>query len=268
MSIVFDAIRLKDLFNPSLNGYKWQILYCTALKSDSYRIVNTKALPTFFALYNIKFASLSLVHDPLNKPINKTRIQNMKKKKIALLDLGGVVFQMFGKSNKEIDWTIIQQLNEKYGTSTGGLDFPNFLLAYNELTKQALKGEEFLEKVFDTLDFNQELIEFIRRDRDIIIVSDNYRENIEYISKRYHFSDWSIQQIYSYEYEMYKSNPAFFQQLLEENKELKLENLLLIDDSPSKLDSAFKNGICGIQFINNKQVIREIIEYDEKMESA
>ncbi|MEL6718634.1 MAG: hypothetical protein AAFP82_07960, partial [Bacteroidota bacterium] len=119
----------------------------------------------------------------------------MNKKKIALLDLGGVVFQMFRKSNREIDWEMIWNLNEKYVTETGGLDFPNFLLEYNELTKQTLKGEEFLEKVFDTLDFNKELIEFIKRDRDIIIVSDNYRENIEYISKRYHFTDWSIQQI-------------------------------------------------------------------------
>ena len=191
----------------------------------------------------------------------------MKKRKIALLDLGGVVFQMFGESNQEIDWKIIWKLNEKYGTKTGGLDFVNFLIEYNQLTNQDLKKEKFLEKVFDTLDFNQELIEFIKRDRDIIIVSDNYRENIAYISKRYNFSDWSIKQIYSYEYEMYKSNSKFFKRLLEENKELELKDLLLIDDSKSKLDSAFKNGINGIQFVNNEQVIKEITEYDIEIES-
>lgn len=191
----------------------------------------------------------------------------MKKRNIALLDLGGVVFQMFGESNQEIDWKIIWKLNEKYGTKTGGLDFVNFLIEYNQLTNQDLKEEKFLEKVFDTLDFNQELIEFIKRDRDIIIVSDNYRENIAYISKRYNFSDWSIKQIYSYEYEMYKSNPKFFKRLLQENKELELKDLLLIDDSKSKLDSAFKNGINGIQFVNNEQVIKEITEYDIEIES-
>lgn len=189
----------------------------------------------------------------------------MKKKKIALLDLGGVVFQMFGKSNKVIDWEIIWQLNAKYVTRTGGLDFPNFLVEYNELSNQNLKGAAFLEKVFDTLDFNWELIEFIKKDRDIIIVSDNYRENIAYISKRYKFSDWSIKQIYSYEYEMYKENPAFFKRLLKENKALELKNLLLIDDSKSKLDSASKSGINGIQFINNEQVIKEITEYDKQI---
>ncbi|MEM6320079.1 MAG: hypothetical protein AAF960_20570 [Bacteroidota bacterium] len=189
----------------------------------------------------------------------------MKKKKIALLDLGGVVFQLFGKSNREIDWKIIWQLNEKHGTETGGLDFSNFLLDYNELTNQKLKDAVFLEKVFDTLDFNRELIEFLKQEREIIIVSDNYRENIEYISKRYHFSEWSIQQIYSYEYEMYKSNPAFFERLLKENKELVLEDLLLIDDSPLKLDSAFKSGIHGIRFVNNAQVMKEITEYDKRI---
>ena len=72
----------------------------------------------------------------------------MKKKKIALLDLGGVVFEMYGEkmygeSNKEINWETIWILNEKYGTKTGGLDFPNFLIEYNNLSNQNLEGKEF-----------------------------------------------------------------------------------------------------------------------------
>ncbi|MEM1120378.1 MAG: hypothetical protein AAGJ18_07995, partial [Bacteroidota bacterium] len=77
----------------------------------------------------------------------------------------------------------------------------------------------------------------------------------------------SIKQIYSYEYGMYKSNPKFFERLLSENQELELKDLLLIDDSQSKLDSAFEHGISGIQFVNNEQVFKEINKYDKQSTS-
>ncbi|MEL6943607.1 MAG: hypothetical protein AAFO82_13130, partial [Bacteroidota bacterium] len=56
---------LLDLFDKPSNGCKRQISSCIALKS----LVNAKALPVFFALHKIKFAALSLVHDPPNKSI-------------------------------------------------------------------------------------------------------------------------------------------------------------------------------------------------------
>ena len=188
----------------------------------------------------------------------------MKKRKIALLDLGGVVFRLFEKSNKAINWKIVWSLNEKYLLKEGGSAFPDFLIEYNKLTDQNLKVEEFLEKVFYNMEFNQKLVDFIKKERDIIIVSDNYRENINYISKIYDFESWSLKQVYSFDYKMCKSNPKFFKKLLEDIKEYEVKNLLLIDDSESKLESAYKNGINGIHYKNNEQTIREIEEYDRK----
>lgn len=190
----------------------------------------------------------------------------MKKKKIALLDLGGVVFQSKGISTKEINWDIIWDLNQKYGAKMdlGGHGFLDFLIEYNKLTKQDLNEEKFLEKVFDTLDFNQALIDFLRADRDIIIVSDNYRENINYISKRYDFSSWAIQAFYSFQYKMYKSNTNFFKKLRLDINEYNLEDLIFIDDSKSKLDSAAQNGIHGFLYENNEQIIKEIQNYNQK----
>lgn len=185
------------------------------------------------------------------------------KKKIVLLDLGGVVFQLSGKSNEEVNWKIIWELNSKYGAEMdlGGNGFGDFLVEYNKLTNQNLKGTEFLEKVFDTLDFNEELIEFLIKGRDIIIVSDNYRENIDYIAKRYDFADWSIMQRYSFDYKMYKSNPDFFVKLLEDIKDHNIKDLIFIDDSESKLNSALKSGIMGIQYKNNEQIIEDLKEH-------
>jgi len=188
----------------------------------------------------------------------------MSNYKIILLDLGGVVFQSTGISNEAIDWQIITKLNKKYRTELdlGEGSLTDFLADYNNLTHQSLTSELFLKNLFDTLTINTALISMLQRRSNIIIVSDNYRESIAYISKRYHFDKWAIKQIYSFEYKLYKSNPAFFKRLLKDLKEYKTEELLFIDDSTSKLESAAKNGIKGILYQNNEQIKKVLEQYD------
>lgn len=181
-----------------------------------------------------------------------------------LLDLGGVVFNATGTSNQKIDWGIITQLNHKYGhqLNIGEDVFPLFMLDYNQLTNQTLTGSEFLEFIFDTLSFNSELVDFLKPQFRIYIVSDNYKENIAYISQRYHFATWAEKQFYSFDFQLEKSNPLFFQRLLDTIK-LKPEELLFIDDSKSKIESAEQSGIRGVLFENNEQLylkINEILE--------
>ena len=174
-------------------------------------------------------------------------------RKITLLDLGGVVFQSSGISNDQINWKIIIELNHKYGHGLNiGKDyFPKFMTEYNAKTNQELSGAAFLAAVFDTLEFNAELVEMVGKDREIIIVSDNYRENIAYISKRYNFASWAAEQIYSFDYQMEKANPLFFKKLLNELTDYDLDQLIFIDDSPKKIESAKANGIKGILFEGN-----------------
>lgn len=190
----------------------------------------------------------------------------MNKRNIALLDLGGVVFQSTGVSNGRIDWEIISSLNNKYGYELNiGKDvFPVFLAEYNALTQQLLTGETFLREVFDTLAINTELVDMIRAERDIVIVSDNYRENIAYISQRYDFASWSIQQIYSFDYGMEKAHPSFFARLLSDLSDYGTAEMLYIDDSEHKLDSAAQHAIEGIFYQNNHQVERALREYQAK----
>lgn len=189
----------------------------------------------------------------------------MKNQKITLLDLGGVVFQSTGISNQKIDWKLISALNHKYGhdLNIGKDKFPDFMKEYNERTNQSLSGQAFLELVFDTLEINTELIEAIREVSDIIIVSDNYRENIEYISQRFDFESWAIQEIYSFDYQMVKANPLFFKRLLVELKEYDKEQMIFIDDSKNKIESAQKNGIKGLLFENNEQLLPIFKAYHE-----
>lgn len=179
----------------------------------------------------------------------------MKKYSVVLLDLGGVVFQSTGVSNEQIDWEIISSLNNKFGhdLNIGMGIFSKFMKEYNALTNQELSGGDFLRLVFDTLEINSDLIEMLKSTSEIIIVSDHYREAIAYISERFHFDNWAVQQIYSYEYKMVKANPLFFQKLLKEVSYSK-EEMIFIDDSPSKLESAKKSGIRGLHYQNNEQI--------------
>lgn len=175
-------------------------------------------------------------------------------RKITLLDLGGVVFNATGDSNEKINWNVITELNHKYGhrLNVGEDLFPSFLKEYNRKTYQNLSGTEFLNAVFDTLNFNSELVEMVGREREIIIVSDNYRENISYISNRYKFASWATEQIYSFDYQMEKVNPLFFKKLLNELKDYELDQMIYIDDSPKKIASAKNHGINGILFEGNE----------------
>jgi len=183
------------------------------------------------------------------------------KRKIFLLDLGGVVFQSIGISNDTVNWDIIFRLNEIYGPrmDLGEPVFLEFLKEYNKITDQQLESQDFFKELFDTLDFNLELIEFLKCYGDIIIVSDNYPENIEYIAKRYNFERWSIAQYYSFTYKMHKANPDFFATLLKDLSHYDIKDLIFIDDSITKLESASKSFIKGIHYINNNQV-KAIVE--------
>lgn len=177
------------------------------------------------------------------------------KEKIILLDLGGVVFQASGFSNAQIQWPIILELNAIYGhdLNLGKDKYPTFLKDYNQRTAQQLSGTQFLDLIWETLAFNSELVELVSNYGQIVIVSDNYRENITYISKKFSFDQWSIQQIYSFDYQLEKANPLFFERLLKETG-FDPNQLIFIDDSPHKLVSAKQHGIKGILFQNNAQV--------------
>jgi hypothetical protein len=178
--------------------------------------------------------------------------------KTILLDLGGVVFNSSGDSNAQINWSIINELNHQYGhaLNIGKSVFDLFMASYNEKTNQCITGSDFLRLVFDTLNFNQPLIDMLSH-YPIIIVSDNYRENINYISKRYHFSKWAVEQYYSFDLELEKSDPSFFPKLLNLiNKPTK--EFLFIDDSIKKIRNAREVGINSVQYLNNDSLRSEL----------
>lgn len=182
----------------------------------------------------------------------------MASQKSILLDLGGVVFEYSGRDSDTIDWTIVKELNLTFDKLSLGQDtLENYLGEYNRRTALNLNPREFLENIWDTLTYNEDLITYLRTRYPIYILSDNYRENIAYISKRFHFQDWCRRQFYSFDFEMTKTNPTIFVKVIEE-LEIPIEDLIFIDDSPEKIASARSVGLQSIQFLNNQQLFDEL----------
>ncbi|MEO0470259.1 MAG: HAD-IA family hydrolase [Bacteroidota bacterium] len=179
--------------------------------------------------------------------------------KHLLLDLGGVVFESSGRESQFIQWKQIGKLNHQYGHDLNlGKDyFADFLRDYNHLTGQHLSGEAFLQAIFDTLDFNHTLVDCLQKRFHLHILSDNYRENITYISHRYEFHRWSETQFYSFQYGMTKSDPRLFEKVLDEIGVI-AEDVVFIDDDINNIRLAQNLGITGIQFVNNAQIFKEI----------
>jgi putative hydrolase of the HAD superfamily len=179
--------------------------------------------------------------------------------KTVLLDLGGVVFNSTGKDSNKINWKVISELNEKYGyeLDIGKGIFQNFLDEYNLKTNQNLSEEEFLKSIFDTLEFNSDLVDFLKNDYKIVILSDNYRDNINYISKRYNFLEWSSEQFYSYDFKMTKSNKTIFSKVLEKLG-VEAKDCIFIDDDKNNVENAKSLGISSILYKNNEETFNTI----------
>lgn len=62
------------------------------------------------------------------------------KKRIALLDLEGLLFQSIDRSNEKIDWKIISNFNEKHESQMdlGENKFQDFILDYNHQINKTL----------------------------------------------------------------------------------------------------------------------------------
>jgi len=179
-----------------------------------------------------------------------------------LLDLGGVVFTASGSYNSKIDWHIINELNEVYAHDLNlGKDvFPDFLNAYNQKTDEGLDGNEFLDNLFSTIAFNEELVSFAKAHFRIFIVSDNYRENIQFINQKYGLDSWAEKQFYSYDLGSVKEDEIFFQKLISELND-PIDQMVFVDDSPMKIISAQKNGVKSILHTDNNHTIDQLQQF-------
>lgn len=179
----------------------------------------------------------------------------IREQPLILLDLGGVVFDYRGKQSPTINWDIVLELNSTFsGLSLGKDTLDSYLHEYNTRTSQALSKREFLDDIWDTIEYNEELVRWLQRHFSIYILSDNYRENIEYVTERFNLDSWSEAAYYSYQFGMTKASPELFRQVIKRIGR-PATDFIFVDDSDYKLETAAQVGLRGVKHVDNESTI-------------
>lgn len=72
---------------------------------------------------------------------------------------------------------------------------------------------------------------------------------------------WTIGEVYSYDYQMVKYKYNLFERFIQECKEYDLEQIIFINDSDSKLESAVQQNLVGILNQSSNQSKQNLAEY-------
>lgn len=136
----------------------------------------------------------------------------------------------------------------KQAKETLGIDAP-----MNELSHIWLDGYVPIE---GTVDIIRELI---GNGYEIIYLSDNVQERIDYLEEKYHFLQYFKSGVFSHIAGVRKPNPKIYELALKEASN-SAENCVYIDDKPNLLEEADKLGMSTIAFINPNDTRQKLIE--------
>ena len=136
----------------------------------------------------------------------------------------------------------------KQAKETLGIDAP-----MDELSHIWLDGYVPIE---GTVDIIRELI---GNGYEIIYLSDNVQERIDYLEEKYHFLQYFKSGVFSHIAGVRKPNPKIYELALKEASN-PAENCVYIDDKPNLLEEADKLGMSTIAFINPNDTRQKLIE--------
>jgi len=95
----------------------------------------------------------------------------------------------------------------------------------------------------------------------LIIFSGNIRERITFLDKRYGFSKYFDDYLYSFDYEINKDDIRFYKELL---KHINCEpnEAILIDDEKKNINYAHSIGLNGILYYYTQHLVDELRKYN------
>lgn len=104
-------------------------------------------------------------------------------------------------------------------------------------------------------------VEIIKRlknaGHELLFLSDNVKERVEYLSQKYDFLSDFKDGIFSHKAKVKKPNPKIYLLALEKSSH-SAKDCIYIDDKPELLEPAAKLGMKVIQFKNPKQLERDL----------
>ena len=190
----------------------------------------------------------------------------MKDIKTVIFDLGGVYFTDGTKRAIDIisqRWNLDPAIVADVFKGKIGTAYRESQITHEEFWKQAKETlgidapmQELAEiwlngyvPIEGTVDIIKELKE---NGYEILYLSDNVQERIDYIEEKYHFLQYFKSGVFSHIVGVRKPNPKIYQYALDESSN-PAENCVYIDDKPNLLEEAQKLGMETIAFVNPEE---------------
>jgi len=203
----------------------------------------------------------------------------MKNIKTVIFDLGGVYFTDGTKRAIDIisqRWNLDQSKVADVFKGKIGTAYRESQISHEEFWRQAKETlgidapmEELAEiwlngyvPIEGTVEIIKELKE---KGYEILYLSDNVQERIDYIEEKYHFLQYFKSGVFSHIAGVRKPNPKIYQLALEESSN-PAENCVYIDDKPNLLEEADKLGMATIAFVNAVETRKKLIELGVKLD--
>jgi len=203
----------------------------------------------------------------------------MKNIKTVIFDLGGVYFTDGTKRAIDIisqRWNLDQSKVADVFKGKIGTAYRESQISHDEFWRQAkdtLGIEAPMEELAEiwlngyvpiegTVEIIKELKE---KGYEILYLSDNVQERIDYIEEKYHFLQYFKSGVFSHIAGVRKPNPKIYQLALEESSN-PAENCVYIDDKPNLLEEADKLGMATIAFVNADETRKKLIELGVKLD--
>lgn len=197
----------------------------------------------------------------------------MKNIKTVIFDLGGVYFTDGTKRAIDIisqRWNLDQSKVADVFKGKIGTAYRESQISHEEFWRQAKETlgidapmEELAEiwlngyvPIEGTVEIIKELKE---KGYEILYLSDNVQERIDYIEEKYHFLQYFKSGVFSHIAGVRKPNPKIYQLALEESSN-PAENCVYIDDKPNLLEEADKLGMSTIAFVNADETRKKLRE--------
>lgn len=198
---------------------------------------------------------------------------NKKEIKTVIFDLGGVYFT--DGTTIAIDivskrWNVDSNVVANVFRGKIGTAYRENQITHSEFWKQFKEElgidapmEELAEiwlKGYVPIEGTVEIIKELKeKGYEILYLSDNVQERIDYIEEKYHFLQYFKSGVFSHIAGVRKPNPKIYQYALEESSN-PAENCVYIDDKPKLLEEADKLGMATIAFVNANETRRKLIE--------
>lgn len=180
--------------------------------------------------------------------------------KVIIFDLGGVLFtngtkqfiemvsQRYGVEKEKVREVMDGELGSLYREAK--ITREEFWQKVIEALRIQANSDE-LEKTwiheYELIEGTRDLVQELSKKYKVYFLSDNVKERIDYISKRYNFLTWFEGGVFSHEVGIRKPNPEIYKLVLEK-AQVNANEAVFIDDKPSLLVPAKEMGMLTFAF--------------------